>query len=94
MAKKPIPMTGDLFPDWTPPPPPLKRKGHAGTPGEGPEGETCRSCQNYTLRMYSKVYRKCWLVKDGWTKGPATDIKAGDLACEKWEKWTGERKEA
>lgn len=52
-------------------------------PGNGPDGETCNSCKHYTLRHFAKTYRKCALSK--WTKGAASDIRAGDPACEFWE---------
>ena len=62
-----------------------KKTGHAWKPGTGPEGETCKSCRHYTIRMYAKAYRKCGLMRDQWTGGPGTDIKASDPACKKWE---------
>ena len=77
-------LKGDLFPDWVPQPSPPQRRGHAGQPGNGPDGETCKSCQYYTLIMYAKAYRKCGLNQANWTHGAATDIRAGDPACEKW----------
>ncbi|MFM7010621.1 MAG: hypothetical protein ACKO0Z_15050 [Betaproteobacteria bacterium] len=64
-------------------------KGHAGTPGNGPSEETCRTCQHYTLKVMSTTYRKCGLMKQYWTGGLKTDIRAGDPACEKWEKRDG-----
>lgn len=63
----------------------VARHGHAGQPGNGPKGEKCKTCAHYTLRHYSKVYRKCWLIKKNWTNGAGTDIRANDPACEYWE---------
>lgn len=60
----------------------LKRRGHAAQPGTGPVGETCKTCQHYTLRHMSGTYRKCGLAN--WTRGPGSDIRASDPACEKW----------
>ena len=64
---------------------PTQPRGHAAPPGSGPEGETCKTCAHYTLRMMSKAYRKCGLMRAIWTGGPGTDIRAGDSACRKWE---------
>lgn len=61
------------------------RKGHAGTPGDGPKGETCASCHHYVRRHYAKIYLKCALTRSRWTGGGGTDIRARDPACEKWE---------
>ncbi len=64
----------------------VKRRGHAGQPGTGPDGETCRTCRFYTLRHFSSVYRKCGHpAAPKWTGGAATDIRARDPACLKWE---------
>ena len=84
MAKQ-TPMTGDLYPDWAPPPSlRVKRRGHAAQPGTGPEGETCKTCKHYVRKRMAKVYRKCGLMQEHWTGGAGTDIRAGDPACEKW----------
>ena len=64
----------------------VKKRGHAGQPGNGPEGETCRSCKFYTRIRRAKVYRKCRLNEKNWTHGAGTDIRASDPACEFWEK--------
>ena len=62
------------------------RKGHAGTPGDGPAGETCGSCAHIARRQFSKVYIKCGLMQENWTGGGGTDVKVRDPACEKWAK--------
>lgn len=62
-----------------------RKTGHAWQPGSGPDGETCKTCKHYATRRMSKVYRKCALVRDQWTSGSGTDIKASDPACKKWE---------
>lgn len=65
-------------------------RGHAAPPGTGPAGEFCRTCEHYTLRQFSKTYRKCGLMRDAWSGGPKTDIRASDPACKRWEKATDE----
>ena len=62
-----------------------RSRGHAWKPGTGPSGETCKTCKHYTVKMMSKAYRKCGLMRANWTGGAATDIKASDPACVKWE---------
>jgi hypothetical protein len=57
---------------------------YAALPGTGPAGETCGSCKNIVRRQWDKIYLKCGLCRDRWTKGPGTDIKARSPACSKW----------
>lgn len=47
--------------------------------------ETCGSCAHYTLREFSKTYRKCGKNAAAWTRGRRTDIRAMDAACKFWE---------
>jgi len=62
-----------------------KRMGHAGCPGNGPAGETCGSCKNYTRRKWNgRTYRKCGLTEANWTNSYGTDIRKRDPACEFW----------
>src|SRR5688572_21485722 len=61
-------------------------KGYAALPGTGPAGETCKSCEHYTIRRFSKGYRKCMLTRATWTCGPGSDVKASSPACSRWEK--------
>lgn len=62
-----------------------RRRGHAGDPGSGPKGQTCRSCEHYTHQgNVAGSYPKCGLVRANWTRGPGTDIRARDPACDKW----------
>lgn len=64
---------------------PVRREGWAGTPGNGPEGETCGSCTYCALFHYRKSYHKCSARPgDHWKGGRATDIRPLDPACEKW----------
>lgn len=66
---------------------PNKQKGlHADRPGSGPAGESCKTCANLVRLRFSKVYLKCGLVRAHWTGGAATDVKARDAACSKWDK--------
>ena len=63
-----------------------KSTGHAGVPGTGPQGETCKSCSHLMRRAtYRKTFLKCALRKAEWTGGKGTDIRAKDAACGKWE---------
>lgn len=80
---------GDLFGYEAPEPPKAKRKptranGYAWAPGTGPKGETCGSCRFMVLRHLAKSYRKCGLVRERWTGGPGTDVRARSPACLKW----------
>lgn len=75
-----------LYPDFEfPDKPTVRKRGHAGQPGNGPDGETCKTCKHYTLKRMAKTYRKCGLNKANWTGGPGSDIRAGDPACDFWE---------
>lgn len=65
-----------------------KANGYAATPGSGPAGETCKTCEHYTHRSLAKNYRKCALMAHAWTGGPGTDILARAPACSRWEKRT------
>jgi len=58
---------------------------HAAKPGTGPEGETCGSCKHLSRNRMAKTYLKCSLCRANWTGGSATDVKARDPACSKWE---------
>jgi hypothetical protein len=63
-----------------------KRKGlHAAEPGTGPVGETCKTCAHLVRRRFSNTYLKCGLCVAKWTGGGATDVRARDDACSKWE---------
>lgn len=69
----------------------VKRKsaapqGHAWQPGSGPAGETCGTCKHMVRRHMARTYIKCGLVKEHWTQGSRTDIRARDPACLKWVK--------
>jgi len=68
-------------------PEPIKGRGHAALPGTGPEGETCGTCHHYeSVEYHDKRYRKCFLMRQYWTHGPGTDIRAKDPACKEWKK--------
>jgi hypothetical protein len=67
-----------------------KRRGHAWTPGSGPEGETCRTCRFISRKRMGNTYIKCGHPQaPKWTGGPGTDIRAKDPACKKWESPNG-----
>lgn len=59
-------------------------RGHAWTPGTGPEGETCGTCRHIYRRELSKTYLKCGLNSAKWTGGHGTDIRAREAACKFW----------
>ena len=63
-----------------------KPAGHAALPGSGPAGESCRTCQHIVRRRMAGTYLKCGLMRRFWTGGGATDIRARDPACRRWEK--------
>lgn len=60
-------------------------RGHAWRVGTGPEGETCGSCKHLYRHRMAKTYLKCGLNSAAWTHGRATDVRAKDAACKKWE---------
>lgn len=59
--------------------------GHAYHPGTGPAGETCGSCKHLYRNRMAKTYLKCELARAIWTGGRASDVRARDPACKKWE---------
>lgn len=59
--------------------------GHPARPGSGPKGETCGSCLHLTQLKYAKTYLKCAKLRNQWTHGPGTDVRAKDAACRFWE---------
>lgn len=61
-------------------------RGHVMPPGTGPEGETCGTCKHLFRNQKAKTYLKCGLNAAKWTGGGATDIRARDAACSKWER--------
>lgn len=63
---------------------PTPKRGHARPPGTGPAGETCGSCQHIARRQWAGTYMKCALNQAKWTRGPGSDVRARDPACEKW----------
>ena len=57
--------------------------GHAGTPGLGPDPETCGTCIHVRVTgLTAKRYYKCGIGRI--TSGAATDIRLKDPACENW----------
>lgn len=65
-------------------------RGHAGSPGSGPKGESCKTCQHLCRIKMGKTYLKCILTKSQWTCGPGSDVRAKDAACWKWESKTSQ----
>jgi len=64
-----------------------KNRGYAADPGTGPEGETCKTCR-FKMRKPGVAghYLKCEIMREHWTGGAGTDIKASSPACRYWEK--------
>jgi hypothetical protein len=62
-------------------------KGYAALPGTGPDGKTCRQCAHYCITCPGgrKTFPKCGLMRERWTHGKGTDIKAGAPACRCFE---------
>ena len=59
--------------------------GYAAVPGTGPEGETCKTCAHIVRKQMSKTYIKCGLMRERWTGGGKTDIRAKSPACKQWK---------
>ena len=67
----------------------LKRRGHAGSPGAGPAAERCGTCRWVEGISYARTFFKCGhRMAPRATKGPATDVRKKDPACEKWQPLT------
>lgn len=64
----------------------VEPRGHAAPKGSGPPSETCGTCRHKVTRQWAGAYLKCELVRAGWTKGRASDIRAKDAACSRWER--------
>lgn len=62
------------------------KRGHIQPPGTGPAGKTCRDYLHLSRSYgHAKTYLKCALARRYWTGGTATDVRAGDDACNRWE---------
>lgn len=59
-------------------------RGYAGTPGRGPAGHYCRDCRHLVRKHMAGTFLKCFLLRNIWTSGPKTDIRAKSPACENW----------
>jgi len=61
-------------------------KGYPAPKGSGPDGETCRTCENACrVNGGSKYYWKCGLLRHAWTRGLGTDIRLKAPACSHWQ---------
>jgi len=59
----------------------VKPRGHAGTPGMGPGGETCGSCSHYLIKRWNcRTYPKCNLSTGVRRNSRGYDIRKRDLA--------------
>lgn len=61
------------------------KNGHAGIPGNGPQGETCKTCRHLAKRYLSRTYYKCGLCRQNWTGSYGTDVLLKSPACQFWE---------
>jgi hypothetical protein len=60
-----------------------RAQGYSGTPGLGPEGQTCGTCVHCVRKAYGdKHWYKCDLNRVLWTASRTTDILLGSPACE------------
>lgn len=86
--KKAITPVQPAFPFYTGAPEKPRRKskknGYAATPGTGPDGESCKTCNHKTYHECVKRYYKCDLIN--WGNGAGTDILLRSPACHRWEK--------
>ncbi len=64
---------------------PTQPKGYASLPGTGPAGETCKTCRHLYRNRMAKTYLKCSLMRQYWTGGAGTDVRASAPACRNWE---------
>jgi hypothetical protein len=64
--------------------------GYASAIGSyGDENMQCRHCAHYiVISAGNGKYQKCNLMKNAWTSGKGTDIKASAPACKQFEKST------
>ena len=60
-------------------------RGHAAPIGTGPTGESCGTCARLWRGAGAQAYLKCALMREIWTRGGATDVRARDAACRRWE---------
>jgi len=68
--------------------------GYATTPGTGPEGETCKTCELCTkIEYHDKNYYKCGKVRNLWTHGTGSDIRLRSPACSQWEAKKNDRQD-
>jgi hypothetical protein len=62
------------------------QRGHAWTPGTGPAGETCGTCDHRVrVDVGAKTVSKCGRNRAAWTGSIRTDVRACDVACKLWE---------
>lgn len=75
---------------------PTVRKGYAAIPGTGPQGETCKTCENARRcnEGGAKQFYKCILIKHAWTGGYGTDILLKSQACRYWQGAPNSRKDS
>lgn len=63
-----------------------KPHGYASTPGRGPAGQTCRTCEHRVkLSAGNKTFYKCGKNRHNWGSSIASDIVLKTPACNLWE---------
>lgn len=63
-------------------------RGYAAQPGSGPQGMRCLDCRHMRkleAPSGARSFFKCFLIRERWTSGYATDIKARAPSCEKFQ---------
>jgi len=64
----------------------IQPRGYVGTPGTGPQGETCKTCRHLVRVQWSRSRPKCGAARAKWTRGRASDVLVRAPACQFWEK--------
>lgn len=73
----------------------VRAQGYIATPGTGPKGETCGTCQHCWLMNGAKrSWYKCRLARATWSPSRTTDILVSSPACARFEAAEFPRKKA
>ena len=65
--------------------PPAMPNGYATTPGTGPAGETCGTCEFKVRKRMGGSFLKCGRAVHKWTSSVTSDVSARSPACSMWE---------
>ena len=62
-------------------------RGYIATPGTGPKGETCRTCQHVVrVRLMGEQRLRCGLNQAKWKKTNRSRVIPTSPACSQWER--------